>query len=172
MNEKEEIRKLYFWIILSAVLAGTAAIVSSIAVLILVLRPVGAVQNQDKDLTLLHEEITYRFEEIHSLLDHEPLLSWQLRNATSSLTSHGVGVSEKYIDTELRTLLFELEQISPDDEIASIEKIRTLFNEFSSPSYEIPASDGEVIEPATAQLAREKFAEIENEWQGILRKYK
>ena len=115
MNEKEEIRKLYFWIILSAVLAGIAALVSSIAVLILVLRPVEVVQsaqqNQEKDLALLHEEITFRFEEIRSLLDHEPLISWQLRNATSSLTSHGVGVSERYIDTELKTLLFELEQI-------------------------------------------------------------
>jgi hypothetical protein len=42
----------------------------------------------------------------------------------------------------------------------------------ASPNYEIPASDGAVIDQTTAQLARDKFAEIENEWQDILQRYK
>jgi hypothetical protein len=177
MNGKEEIRKLYFWIMLPGILAGVAAVITSIAVLVLVLHPVGTVQSEQQDIQnqekdLLHKEINFRLEEIRSLLDREPLLAWQLRSATSRLTAHGVGISEAYVDTELRTLLFELEQISPDDEKVIIEKIRKLFNEFSSSSYEIPASDGALIDPQTAQLARDKFEEIENEWQTLLRKQK
>lgn len=177
MNGDAETRNLYFWMILPGILAGVAAIISSIAVLILVLQPRGAAQsepqeaqNQEKGLTLLHKEITYRFEDMRSALDHEPLLTWQFRHAISGSTLNGVGISERYRDTQLKTLLFEVEQVSPDDEKTTIEEIRKLLDELSTTNYEIPASDGEVIDPEIAQWARDKFAEVEMKWQSILSK--
>jgi len=178
MNGNAETRKLYFWMILPGILAGVAAIISSIAVLILILQPREAVQsksqemqNQEKGITLLHEEITYRFEDMRSSLDHEPLLTWQFRHAIAGSTLNGVGISERYRDTQLKTLLFELEQVSPDDEKAVIEEIRKLLDELAVPNYDIPASDGEVIDPEIAQWARDKFAEVEMKWQSILIKH-
>ena len=107
---------------------------------------------------------------MHSSLDHDPLLTWQFRRAIKGSTLNGVGISERYRDTQLKTLLFELEQVSPDDEKATIEEIRKLLDELATPNYKIPASDGEVIAPEIAQWARDKFAEVEMKWQSILSK--
>lgn len=191
MIEKEDVKKLKYWIILPGILAGIAAVITSVAIYNLSLQiveinqniatlqksqsqndtTIQIIPNQGKGLTTLHKEISFRIEEIHSILYQDPLTAGPLGNATQRQTAHGVGISEAYIDWELRTLLFELEQVSPDDEKIIIEKIRNLFDEFSNYGPEAPYSVTAPIDTLIIRSAREKFEEIENEWRNLLEKY-
>lgn len=176
MIEKLEIPKKYlFWIILPGVLAGIAAVIASIAVAILAfqMKSDPTIQtSQNNDLTILRQEISFRLEEIRTFLYRDPITAGPFYNATARLTAHGVGISEKYKDAELRTLLFELRQISPEKEKVIIENIQKLFDELSELGPKAPFSEIDPVDAQTLQLAREKFETIESEWQRILENYK
>lgn len=171
--EKLEIPKKYlFWIIFPGILAGIAAVITAIALLILARQMEPNTTSQNNDLTILHQEISFRIEEIHSFLYQDPITAGPFYNATARQTAHGVGISEKYKDAELRTLLFELEQISPEKEKGTIENIRKLFDELAALGPTAPFSEIDPVDPQNLQAAREKFETIESEWQKILENYK
>lgn len=83
------------------------------------------------------------------------------------IKTHGVGVSKEFKNTELRTLLFELEQVTNAKYRPYIQRIRSLFEELIKLAPQTPFRDSDPPDPQKVQLAQSKFAQITREWQRL-----
>jgi hypothetical protein len=196
-DTKEKKRTTHFWTTFVGALAGTATVITAMAVLILALHAAGVISPSipvfralppspehpplgltatpyptqaptaplDQDIAKMHMEIDFRLREIRSFLDQEPMTKGNLANATRRSQARGVGISERYKDTQLRTLLFELELAAPEETQHCIQNTRNLFEALAQLAPEAPYSEGTPADPQKVQLARDQFAEIESEWQ-------
>jgi hypothetical protein len=116
----------------------------------------------------MHREITFRLNEVRTFLENDPMTKSILHHATARIQAHGVGVSQEFKDWELRTLLFELEGITPQENQCHVQNMRDLFEELASLGPTAPFSEGEPADPQSVRSARDKFEEIEREWQIFL----
>jgi hypothetical protein len=124
---------------------------------------------QDQRIDRMHEEIIFRLREIRKFLYQGQMTNRDLYNGTRRIEAHGVGVSMEFKDTELRTLLFELEQATPAKDQSHVQKIRSLFEELAELAPRAPFGDSDLAEPQRVQSARSKFDQIESEWQRLER---
>lgn len=106
------------------------------------------------------------------MLDQEPMTKGVFYRATAAIGAHGVGISFEFKDWELRTLLFEIEQLTPEENQSYIQNIREWFEELERLGPQAPFSEAEPAEPQNLQLARAKFLQIEREWQNYLERSK
>jgi len=123
-----------------------------------------------EDVDVMCKEVNYRLHEIHTFLDQEPINKGAFYNATARSTAHGVGISIKYKDAELKTLLFELELRVPEEDRPDLQHIRVLFEELAELGPQAPFSDGDPADPQNVLLARETLGQIELEWTKFLEK--
>jgi len=124
---------------------------------------------QDQRIDRMHEEIIFRLREIRKFLYQGQMTNRDLYNGSRRIEAHGVGVSEEFKDTELRTLLFELEQATPATDQSHVQKIRSLFEELAELAPRAPFGDSDLADPKRVQSARSKFDQIESEWQRLER---
>jgi hypothetical protein len=64
--------------------------------------------------------------------------------------------------------LFELEQVTPEGNQSYIQNMRAWLEELERFGPQVPGSEAEHVDPQNLQLAREKFLQIEREWQSFL----
>jgi hypothetical protein len=126
---------------------------------------IGTPELNDKRSLIMQKEISYRLQEIHSLLEQEPMTKGVFSRATGAIRAHGVGISYEFKDWELRTLLFEIEQITREENQSFIRNIRNWFEELERLEPEAPYSEDEPTDPQKVQSAREIFKQIESEWR-------
>lgn len=123
--------------------------------------------DQDQRIATIHMEITFRLQEIHKFLYQGQMTNRDLYNGTRLIEAHGVGLSAEFKNTELRTILFELEQVAPAKKKFHVQKIRSLFEDLAELAPQAPFADSEHPDPQKVQSARIKFEQIEREWQRI-----
>ena len=163
-NERQSNAK---WLIMAAIALIAAG--TGVAGWLGVFSDIFGPSEQDQRIARMHEEIILRLREIRKFLYQGQMTNRDLYNGTRRIEAHGVGVSEEFKDTELRTLLFELEQATPAKDQSHVQKIRSLFEELAELAPRAPFGDSDLPEPQRVQSARSKFDQIESEWQRLER---
>jgi hypothetical protein len=162
-KNKGQIDKKWLIIVVIAVIAAGSGVASWLGLFSDICGP----SVQDQRITIFHQEVTFRLQEIREFLYQDQMTNRDLYNATQRIEAHGVGLSAEFKDTELRTLLFEFEQASPAKNQAHLQNIRSLFEELARLGPPAPFVDSDLPNPQKVQSARIKFEQIEREWQSL-----
>lgn len=159
MNSKTTSTK---WLITTAI-ALMAAGAGAYAWFELIPKITGEAENEH--IGLIYEEMDFRLQEIRGLLYKDEVTNRDLYAATMRVEAHGVGISQEFKDIQLRSLLFELEQLETAENREKLKDIRNLFEELAEVAPQAPFVDGDLADLQRVQLAREKFGQIESEFE-------